>query len=98
MNTQSHAIINVALLSRKATPHLHRYALIGAALPDLPMFIFFAVEAFILKHPQRLIWSERYFLPGVAKPLRSLQLHPVCFSSFLGLVTGTNPTLSLSSP
>ena len=63
MNTQSHAIINVALLSRKAVPHLHRYALIGAALPDLPMFIFFAVEAFILKHPQRLIWSERYFLP-----------------------------------
>ena len=27
------------------------------------MFIFFAVEAFILKHPQRLIWGERYFLP-----------------------------------
>ncbi len=64
MNTQSHAIINVALLSRKATPHLHRYALIGAALPDLPMFIFFAVEAFILRHPQRLIWGERYFLSG----------------------------------
>ena len=63
MNTQSHAIINVALLSRKAAPHLHRYALIGAALPDVPMFIFFAVEAFILKHPQRLIWGERYFLP-----------------------------------
>ena len=64
MNTQSHAIINVALLSRKAAPHLHRYALIGAALPDLPMFIFFVVEAFILKHPQNLIWGERYFLPG----------------------------------
>ncbi len=63
MNTQTHAIINVALLSRKAVPHLHRYALIGAVLPDVPMFFFFLVEAFILKHPQSLIWGERYFLP-----------------------------------
>lgn len=64
MNTPSHAIINVALLSRKAAPHLHRYALIGAVLPDVPMFFFFGVEAFILKHPQSLIWGERYFHPG----------------------------------
>ena len=64
MNTQSHALINTALLSRKAASPLHRYALIGAVVPDVPMFIFFAIEAFILKHPQSLIWSERYFLPG----------------------------------
>jgi hypothetical protein len=63
MNTQSHAIINVALLSRKDKPYLHRYALLGALLPDLPMFVFFVIEAFILKHSQGQIWSERYFLP-----------------------------------
>ncbi len=63
MNTQSHAIINAALLSRKAKPHLHRYAFIGAVLPDLPMFVFFAIETFILNHLQSQIWGERYFLP-----------------------------------
>ena len=63
MNTQSHAIINIALLDRKDKPHLRRYMLLGAVLPDLPMFAFFAVEAFFFRRPQQLIWSERYFLP-----------------------------------
>ena len=63
MNTQSHAIINAALLNRKDKPHLRRYMLLGAVIPDLPMFAFFAVEAFIFRHPQQLIWSDRYFLP-----------------------------------
>ena len=53
----------MALLSRKDRAYLHRYALLGAALPDLPMFIFFGVETLILKYPQEQIWSERYFLP-----------------------------------
>ncbi|MCZ6677313.1 MAG: hypothetical protein O7E52_08690 [Candidatus Poribacteria bacterium] len=63
MNIQSHAIINVALLSRKEKPHLHRYALIGALLPDLPMFVFWGIETFVLKHSQGQIWESRYFLP-----------------------------------
>ncbi len=63
MNTQSHAIINVALLSRKDKPHLHLYALLGGVLPDVPMFIFFGIETLILKHSQGKIWSEQYFLP-----------------------------------
>ena len=63
MNTQSHAIINVSLLSRQDKPHLHRYALFGAVLPDFPMFVFFVTETFIFKHSQGQIWSERYFLP-----------------------------------
>ena len=63
MNTQSHAIINVSLLSRQDKPHLHRYALFGAVLPDFPMFVFFVTETFIFRHSQGQIWSERYFLP-----------------------------------
>ena len=63
MNTQAHAIINVALLSQKDKPYLHRYALLGGVLPDVPMFIFFGIETLILKHSQGQIWSERYFLP-----------------------------------
>ena len=63
MNTQSHALINMALFSRTHEPPRHGYALLGAALPDLPIFVFFGVEALILGHSQEQIWSERYFLP-----------------------------------
>ena len=64
MTTQSHTIINLALLSRRDKPHHHRYALIGAILPDLPMFLFFAIETFILRTPQRELWDTRYFMPA----------------------------------
>ena len=64
MTTQSHAIINLALLSRQGKPYLHRYALIGAILPDLAMFIFFAVETFVRRTPQQELWSQRYFMPA----------------------------------
>ena len=63
MNTQSHALINMALLSRKGKPHRHGCALLGAVLPDLPIFVLFGVETLILGHSQAEIWSERYFLP-----------------------------------
>ena len=62
MVTQSHVVLNIALLSKRDKPFLHCYAFMGAVLPDLPMFIFFAVETFILKTPQRDIWGSRYFM------------------------------------
>ena len=62
MTTPSHVLLNIAILSKRDKPFLHSYAFIGAVLPDLPLFIFFAVEAFILKTPQREMWSSRYFM------------------------------------
>ena len=62
MVTQSHVVLNTALLSKRDKPFLHVYAFIGAVLPDLPMFIFFAIETFILKTPQRELWETRYFM------------------------------------
>ena len=62
MGTQSHVVLNIALLSKRNKPFLHYYAFIGAVLPDLPMFVFFAVETFIRKTPQREIWDSRYFM------------------------------------
>ena len=63
MNTQSHALINMALLARAHQPYHHRCVLLGAVLPDLPIFVFFGVETLILRHSQSELWSERYFLP-----------------------------------
>ena len=37
-------------------------AMIGAILPDAPMFAFYVVEKFLLGSSEREIWSTRYFL------------------------------------
>jgi len=62
MTTQSHAILNIALLSKRGKPHLHSYAFLGAVIPDIPIFIFFAVETSFLQTSQRELWSTRYFM------------------------------------
>ena len=61
MTTHSHAILNIALLSKRDKPFLHRYAFIGAVIPDLPLFIFFIIESVIRKTPQRELWGSVYF-------------------------------------
>ena len=61
MTTHAHAILNIALLSKRDKPHLHFYAFIGAVLPDLPLFIFFIVERIIRKTPEAELWGTRYF-------------------------------------
>ncbi len=77
MHTQSHALINMALLSRANKPHRHGCALLGGVLPDVPIFVFFGVEALLLRHSQSEIWSERYFLPewqNIIDPFNSIPL------------------------
>ena len=61
MTTHSHAILNMALLSKRDKPFLHVYAFIGAVLPDLPIFVFFIIESIIRKTPQRELWGILYF-------------------------------------
>ena len=62
MTTHSHAILNIALLSKRGKPYLHSYACLGAVIPDIPIFIFFAVETFIFQTSQREMWGARYFM------------------------------------
>lgn len=61
MTTHSHAILNIALLSKRDKPFLHRYAFIGAVLPDIPLFIFFIIESIIRKTPESELWGTLYF-------------------------------------
>lgn len=62
MTTQSHAILNIAILSKPDKPYLHAYACFGAVIPDVPIFIFFVVETFIRRTSQHQLWSSRYFM------------------------------------
>ena len=61
MTTHAHAILNIALLSKRDRPFRHTYAFIGAVLPDIPIFIFFIIESIIRKTPQSELWDTLYF-------------------------------------
>lgn len=67
MNTPTHLMLSAASLTRKGEngdSTLMIPALIGAILPDAPMFLFYAVEKFVLGSSERDIWNTRYFTDG----------------------------------
>ena len=64
MNTPAHVVLNLALLRSRDVEkqRLCFWAvMVGALLPDLPMFYFFVVEVFFNQQPQSVIWNELYF-------------------------------------
>ena len=64
MNTPAHATISLLLLGRKNRPETAVPIVIGAALPDVPMMVFYAYEKLIQNTPEGIIWSDRYHQPG----------------------------------
>ena len=61
MNTPAHLVASLAVLGGGEGRPYTRAIAFGAVLPDLPMFLFFAWETFVMAVPQRQIWDERYF-------------------------------------
>lgn len=64
MNTPGHGVLNLAVLGRRAHPEWNVPIVLGALVPDLPMFVLAFVATVVLRQPQRQIWSETYFQPG----------------------------------
>lgn len=67
MNTPTHILLSVATLTRDRGNGESTYvgpAVLGAVLPDAPMFGFYAVEKFLIGSSERNIWDTRYFLPA----------------------------------
>jgi hypothetical protein len=65
MNTPSHLMLSLAVLTRRGEGNEPTYvapAIIGALLPDAPMFVFYAIEKFVLGSSEQEIWNSRYFL------------------------------------
>lgn len=60
MNTPSHAILNLALLL--PDPQALPIIVLGAVLPDVPMFVLYA-WAKIRRIPARQLWTETYHQP-----------------------------------
>ena len=61
MNTPSHLVINLALLSQTLAPNTLWAISVGAILPDVPIFIFYAVAKGIYQLPEKQIWTEAYY-------------------------------------
>ena len=67
MNTPAHVIINLTLINtatKQRRVACFWAVMIGALLPDIPMFIFYLVEAIILGKSQAELWGSLYFLPA----------------------------------
>jgi len=64
MNTPAHLVLNLTLLGRREPRRAAPPVLLGALLPDLPMFLFYAVERLGLGRSEAAIWGERYFNAG----------------------------------
>ncbi len=64
MNTPAHLIVNLCVLGRKKSPRSQWAILLGALLPDSPMFLFYFVEKVIRDVPEYLIWTRDYYLDG----------------------------------
>lgn len=60
MNTPAHVVLNLLCLGRDAQANMLTPVVLGAILPDAPMFWFYAVEKWIRKTPEALIWQESY--------------------------------------
>jgi hypothetical protein len=63
MNTPAHVALNAFLLGRGRFARFAWPVAIGALIPDLPMFAFYAYQRGWLHVPERVIWSQAYFLP-----------------------------------
>lgn len=63
MNTPSHAIINVALLGTFSHQEMAVPILLGAVLPDLPMYGFYVWTKLVRRLSEKQIWSFAYYQP-----------------------------------
>jgi hypothetical protein len=79
VNTPTHALLNLALLRRgdDARRRLALPVLAGAALPDLPILVLWAVATFVWRQPQAEIWARTYFEPAWQRPVDALHSLPL---------------------
>jgi hypothetical protein len=64
MHTPAHLILNAALIARGPLRGTLAWTLLGAAAPDLSMFVFFGWHTGVLHTPQAQIWGRAYFDPA----------------------------------
>ncbi|AVZ30811.1 MULTISPECIES: hypothetical protein [Cyanophyceae] len=77
MNTPSHAILNLVIFNQQLRDQASPAILIGAVLPDIPIFVFYLLMKFVYRLPEKQIWSEVYYQPfwqGIVSTFHSVPL------------------------
>lgn len=90
MNTPAHIVLNMICLGRQDTTGILAPVIIGAILPDAPMFVFYFVERVIKGTPESSIWRDAYYQTG-------WQNFIDCFNSIPLIMGGAIIALWLSS-
>ncbi len=60
MNTPAHIMVNLLCLGRSDQVNVLTPVVIGAVLPDAPMFLFYFVEKVVRRTPEHVIWTHSY--------------------------------------
>jgi hypothetical protein len=76
MNTPSHILISCAAVGSSPARRLWP-ALIGGALPDAPIYLFYTYEKLILRAPEFQIWRLDYFSSPIQPVLDALHSFPL---------------------
>ncbi|MDJ0677879.1 MAG: hypothetical protein QNJ36_21265 [Calothrix sp. MO_167.B42] len=63
MNTPSHAILNLAILATPSYPEAVLPVLVGAILPDIPMFAMYFWAKWVRRQSEREIWTTTFYQP-----------------------------------
>jgi len=63
MNSPTHSLLALALLSRKGQPGRNRAVFIGALLPDIVIYFWAPWQTLVNGNSQRDIWDVLYFEP-----------------------------------
>lgn len=77
MNTPSHAILNLVIFHQQLRDQVSPAIIIGAVLPDVPIFVFYLLMKFVYRLSSQQIWSEVYYQPfwqGIVSTFHSLPL------------------------
>ncbi len=64
MNTPAHIVANLLVLAPKDKPRFQLVTVVGAIVPDLPIFLFYFLEKVVWGTPEYLIWSHQYYQEG----------------------------------
>lgn len=76
MNTPSHVLINAAALGTRPTGRVWAVAA-GALAPDMPIYLFYAYEKFVLHSPEVQIWRYDYDASLVQPVIDGLHSFPL---------------------
>lgn len=76
MNTPSHVLIGCAAVGSRPARRFWP-ALLGGALPDAPIYLFYAYERLILRAPESQIWRQDYFASPVQPAIDALHSFPL---------------------